>query len=178
MSRVGLILLLLAISCTDESAKLEAEFNPYQVNLRSINDSVSMLQLLENELIIDEIRFDYPIYELEMGDLDCDGSPEILVGLIKPTRNDSTNSKRLFIYQLKNNKLVPKWLGSRVGQPLKSFKVIESNKETIVRTIEFEHDGSYLVAEYEWYGFGLSFKHYIERNLLLEDANQLLKQSP
>jgi hypothetical protein len=105
----------------------------------------------------------YPVFRLDVGDIDNDNSPNIMVGVIKRTRFDTVLRKRLFIFKLVNGYIRPAWLGSRVSQPLIDFKFYSIHKQNVIRTIELERSGKFLIAEYCWNHFGLIFIHYLAR---------------
>jgi hypothetical protein len=57
------------------------------------------------------------------------------------------------------------WLGSRMSKPLVDFEpayLVDSlnNKKCIIRTIEQEKSGKFLVANYQWRKFGIEFINY------------------
>jgi hypothetical protein len=105
-----------------------------------------------------------------------DGQQDIAVGVIKATRRDSVVRKRLFLFQVRNRAIIPLWLGSSLGRPLEDFALVIHDTVTIVRSIELEKSGRYLVAEYEWFGFGPAFGRYCYRELSLERAQSLLAE--
>jgi hypothetical protein len=119
---------------------------------------------------ISEWKLDYPVFHFECADINEDGTTDILVGVIKKTRFDSICRKRIFIFKLFEGYVRPLWLGSRVSQPLEDFKVIHSKPQNLIRTIEREENGKYLVAEYKWKGFGLTFVKYTIRHVDLQKA--------
>jgi hypothetical protein len=119
---------------------------------------------------ISEWKLDYPVFHFECADINADGTDDILVGVIKKTKFDSICRKRIFIFKLFEGYVRPLWLGSRVSQPLEDFKVIHSKPMNIIRTIELEENGKYLIADYKWKGFGLTFVKYISRNVNLQQA--------
>lgn len=152
------------------------ENNTIDIKLEQSSDTIYSLNLYLNDSLYSEWELKYPVYNIDFGDIDNDGSPDILVGVIKTTRFDPSLNKRLFIFKVtKDYYIRPKWLGSRMGQPLESFKLTEANDQTIIRSIEKEKDGTYLVADYKWRGFGLEFIEYVERNISLNKAETLLK---
>ena len=71
----------------------------------------------------------------------------------------------------------PLWLGSRVGQPLVDFGIVPGEEGNLIRTIEREQSGKYLLAEYRWRGFGLEFIRYIEREISLKSAQNNFKSN-
>ena len=118
----------------------------------------------------------YPVYQFDYGDITGNGVPEIIVGVIKPTRFDPKPDKRLFIYRIADEAYIrPLWLGSRVAQPLEDFRIIREETPTRIRTLEREHSGNFLVAEYIWRGFGLDFKRYLKREVKKQEAIHILK---
>lgn len=118
--------------------------------------------------ILDEWKLPYPVYNFEVADVDNDGQDDIWVGVIKETRFDKTKRKRLFLFKIIEGKIRPLWLGSRMSQPLVDFApvcIIDSleKKKCIIRTIEQEKSGKFLVANYQWRKFGIEFINYETR---------------
>ncbi|PIY08376.1 MAG: hypothetical protein COZ18_12605 [Flexibacter sp. CG_4_10_14_3_um_filter_32_15] len=126
--------------------------------------------LKEKNKILDEWKLPYPVYNFEIADADNDGQDDIWVGVIKETRFDATVRKRLFLFKIIEGKIRPLWLGSRMSKPLIDFSsayLIDSldekennNKKCIIKTIEQEQDGKFLVANYQWRKFGIEFINY------------------
>lgn len=117
----------------------------------------------------------YPVYQYHYGDINRDGSIDLAVGVIKETRYDSVKRKRLFLFQVRNNAIIPLWLGSSVGHPIVNFRVLQgAGGNYIVRILGQEKSDNYLVADYEWYGFGLTMTRYVKRETSLKIAKELL----
>ena len=129
------------------------------------------------ENIISEWELSYPVFHFECADINADGTDDILAGVIKATRFDSICRKRIFIFKLFDGYVRPLWMGSRVSQPLEDFKVIQSKPINLIRTIELEENGNFLVAEYKWKGFGLTFVKYIVRNCNQQKARKIFNQT-
>lgn len=119
----------------------------------------------------------YEVFRVDTGDVNNDKSTNILVGVIKPTRFDPVTRKRLFIFKLVDGYIRPLWLGSRVSQPLVDFHYYKINSEGIIRTMELEKDNTFLIAEYQWQGFGLAFIHYLAREISFKQAIQILNNN-
>jgi hypothetical protein len=117
----------------------------------------------------------YDVFKLDTGDVNNDCSTDILVGVIKKTKFDSICRKRLFIFKLLEGYIRPLWLGSRVSQPLEDFRFCNGKSSGVIRTIELERDGLFLVAEYRWQSFGLAFIRYLVRETPLKQAKYILK---
>ena len=119
-------------------------------------------------VILDEWKLPYEVYNFEIADADNDGQDDIWVGVIKETRFDKNLRKRLFLFKIIEGKIRPLWLGSRMSKPLVDFKpayLIDSSstnftKKCIIKTIEQEKNGSFLVANYQWRKFGIEFIKY------------------
>jgi hypothetical protein len=126
-------------------------------------------------LLINTWSLGYEVFKLDTGDVNSDGSTDILVGVIKKTRFDSIYRKRLFIFKLLEGYIRPLWLGSRVSQPLEDFRFCSGQPSGVIRTIELERDGLFLVAEYRWQSFGLAFIRYMVREVSLKQAKYILK---
>src|SRR3712207_6912846 len=73
-------------------------------HLEHAGDSLSWL-VLATDSAADRWQLPYPTYRLAVGDVDGDGRSEALVGVVKPTRYDSTVARRLFILDRKSTRL-------------------------------------------------------------------------
>ena len=124
------------------------------------------------KVLANEWKLRYPLYKLAKGDMDHDGREDIFAGVINRTRFDTALGKRIFIFKMYEGYIRPLWLGSHVSQPLEDFEFLNGN----LRTIEHEHDGNFLVAEYRWKGFGLEFVNYLQRHISLEKSKTYLLQ--
>jgi len=182
-ARVGVLVSAIAavgvLTCVQPSASVEymvhAPGGTVRVALQRDRDSAHVIAVsrpMHGAPSFSSWRLPYPVYRFETGDVDHDGVDDILVGVVKPTRFDPRPARRIFLFKLRNDGVVPLWLGSRVSQPLEDFRFVH-NTET-VRTIERERSGAYLVAEYRWRTFGLSFVRYCEREIPLRQARRLL----
>lgn len=154
------------------SQKIVIELN----KLNEIKYELNAFTFRKDSLInISRWPLDYEVFRFDNGDVNRDGTTDILIGVIKPTRFDSICRKRLFIFKLIDGNIRPLWLGSRVSQPLIDFK-FHSENTGIIRTIELERNNTYLVAEYSWKGFGLDFKRYLAREVPIRKAQRILNK--
>lgn len=145
------------------------------ISLQKMSDSLFAIQLRSGDTIHSSWKLNYPVYQFDVGDVTGDGIPEIAVGVIKPTRFYPKPDRRLFLFQISENLLIrPLWLGSRVAQPLQDFRIVKTQSAPIIRTLEREQDAKFLVAEYRWRGFGLEFVRYIKREILQQEAIEIL----
>lgn len=167
--------LLLACERADNIVEWEVNGRETKILLNRISDSHHSLQLNIDGDSCSVWKLPYPVYRFDYGDVTGDGNPEIAVGVIKPTRFDPKPSKRLFLYRVANGIYIrPLWLGSRVAQPLEDFRIIRSQTPALIRTMERERSGCFLVAEYRWRGFGLEFQRYLQREMKQADALRIL----
>lgn len=148
-----------------------------EVSLEQYTDSTYGIMMTVNNKKHNDWPLPYPVYRWDYGDVTGDGIPDIAVGVIKPTRFDPKPDKRLFLFRITDkNYIRPLWLGSRVAQPLEDFRITKADHPGLIRTIEKEKSGNFLVAEYAWRGFGLEFKRYVEREIQLQKAQKLMKE--
>ena len=108
-----------------------------------------------------EWKLPYPVYRMETGDVDGNGTTEALVGVIKSTRFYPEGGRRLFVFKNYEGLVRPMWLGSKLGGTLQDFRFCNG----LVRSLESNAKGEYSVAEYRWSGFGFAFERYLIRNV-------------
>ncbi|AFM03289.1 hypothetical protein Fleli_0831 [Bernardetia litoralis DSM 6794] len=139
----------------------------------------------DTSIILDEWKLPYDIYNFDVADADNDGQDDIWVGVIKETRFDKHMKKRLFLFKIIEGKIRPLWLGSRLSKPLVNFlpaylidSLDKTNKKCIIKTIEQEKNGTFLVANYRWKRFGVEFINYEIRETDSLTASKLLIGKP
>jgi hypothetical protein len=89
-------------------------------------------------------------WRLEVGDLDADGSPEILVGVKKTTWNLPFLHTTIFVLGFNGHQVYRKWTGSTLGRPLLDFCVGDGKLYTLERSV----DGQLELSSNLWTGFG------------------------
>ena len=117
-------------------------------------------------------RLPYPIYQFQTGDIDVDGRTDAIVGVVKGTRFYPEKSRRIFIFKDVNGKARPLWLGSKLGGELEDFRYVDGK----IRALERTADGQYVVSDYVWGGFGMTFDHYIIKGVNRETAIKTFSQ--
>lgn len=176
--RSGILLvgvIILAACKTDHSgSEVVVISNGERLKISLQTGKVNYLQCSLNDSVTSTWPLRYPVYRFCKGDVNNDGHDDIAVGVIKATRHDAVVRKRLFLFQVRNRAIIPLWLGSSLSHPLEDFTVARQDSVTVIRSVEHEKSLRYLAAEYEWHGFGLSFRRYLGRELSLEDARALL----
>jgi poly-gamma-glutamate synthesis protein (capsule biosynthesis protein) len=114
----------------------------------------------------------YPLYRFAVGDIDGDGEQNIFIGVIKSTKFDPLIKRRLFIYQIKNGRINPLWLGSRLLFPLCDFEVFKENGKYYVKTLEQKYNELYCISLYDYGTFGLKLIRITDENLSEIDAKK------
>ena len=187
------ILLLTIISCTSPSTENKAVGNQLSfidstLHITSGNETLSVhLKSLGKygyslrartsragkEITDFAFVLHYPVYHFELADINREGRPDILLGVIKSTHFDPVQRKRLFLYKIDNGRIRPLWMGSRISHPIVDFRYKKINDHPYIITIEKENSNGYLVAEYEWKGFGLELTKYIARNINQDKSHEI-----
>jgi len=166
--------LLIFLSISFQS--MLAQFTSHIVRVDSAKNRLEVVKHLPlGDSVVFTKRMPYPVYKFIQADIDNDGIDEFLVGSIRITILDSAVRKRINIWRVENNAIVPMWLGSKMPHPVYDFDVNRQLNKTIIRTIEFEPNTLFLVAEYEWHSFGLKFIRYVKREISLDEAFKLVK---
>jgi hypothetical protein len=95
-------------------------------------------------------------WKVQTCDVDGDGAKEISVGVYKKTQFHPVMAKRPFIYNYQDNRISPKWRGSRLARPFEDyiFADVDGDKKDELISIEVLQDGQNLVNTYKWKGFG------------------------
>lgn len=138
-------------------------------SMEHVSDSLSLLVLTADGGNHDTWQLPYPVYQFQTGDVDGDGSTDALVGVVKATRFYHEKGRRLFIYKNKDGRIRPLWMGSKLGGILVDFR-FDNGK---VRSLERTTDYRYVVAEYQWQGFGMGFVRFIATDLDEDEARKL-----
>lgn len=155
---------------------------PLTFELERVNDSLSWLCLYPKVQVnteqkghknkwktrkaIAKWKLPYPVYQMTTGDINGDGKVEAIVGVIKSTCFYPEPARRLFIFKQVNGKIRPMWMGSRMGGILCDFRFIKP----YIRTLQATTDGKYVVADYVWDDFGLSFVRFLTKAVSHEEA--------
>ncbi len=130
-----------------------------------VNDSLYFL-VLTTDSTVDKWPLPYPVYRLCTGDVNGDGTEEAIVGVIKPTRFYPEKGRRLFIFKNYHGLVRPLWMGSKLGGTLQDFRFVGGK----IRSLESAGNGLYVVAEYIWRYFGLSFERYLAKGVTRQQA--------
>jgi len=92
----------------------------------------------------------WPVWTFQRGDVDRDGCDELVLGVVKRNRFDSTARRRVQVWRVDRGRLRPGWLGTRLGGVLDTFAIDDSGR-LVVR----EQSGSrWQVSRWRWNTFG------------------------
>lgn len=96
-------------------------------------------------------------WKIDTGDVDGDGIYEVSVGVYKETIFHQIMDKRPFIYSYRDNRLLPKWRGSRLSRPFTDyiFYDLDMDDSDEIISIEILEDGKLILNSYKWIGFGI-----------------------
>jgi hypothetical protein len=165
--------------CTQPSAEeiceLQAGGQKYHMQLAGEGPHNYALQTLKDssDTVWTTWPVPYEVYHASCGDIDADGNDDVILGVVKSTRYDTTMAKRLFILKVVDGHLRPLWLGSGVAHRLQDVRLQQQNGRTLVRTLERANDGTWLVGLYYWYGFGLVLQEYSYRQHNEDEAHNV-----
>ena len=140
--------------------------------------TMSMAQTMELRRVHDSLfilngwRLPYPVYQFQTGDVDGDGHEDAIVGVIKGTRFYPEKARRIFIFKQVNGKARPLWLGSKLGGILEDFRYTDG----VIRALESTTDGRYVVSDYRWGGFGMTFDRYLIKDVNKQTAIKTFSQ--
>jgi hypothetical protein len=145
-----------------------------KIIFQKLTNTTGFQVLLQNESgeILDQTIFKYVPYRFDTADVNQDGHTEIIVGLTKSTRFDTTEKKRLFILRIDQQHIRPMWMGSKVCQELIDFKVLNNGQ---IQTLEQTKAGSFSIGNYYWQSFGLTLDKYTHHKTSLNDATQIFR---
>ena len=145
---LGIVIWLVTLACQGQAFTLVQK-----------SDSLYLLTLTTDSTC-NQWSLPYPVYRMETGDVDGNGTIEALVGVIKSTRFYPEKGRRLFIFKNYKGLIRPMWLGSKLGGKLQDFHFINGR----VRSLETNIKEQYAVAEYRWDDFGMAFVRYLIRD--------------
>lgn len=101
-------------------------------------------------------------WRIDAGDVDGDNIDEVSIGVYKETIFHKIMAKRPFIYSYIDNKLHPKWRGSRLSKPIVdyTFYDIDGDDHDEIISIETLENEQMVLNSYKWRGFG--FEGFLE----------------
>ena len=195
MKWVWLTALIIGFSESSECSEFSefSESSEFSEISESSENPYSLSRTHDSLYYLNEFRLPYPVYRFCTGDVNGDGSPDALVGVVKRTRFHHEMGRRIFIFKQVDGKVRPLWMGSKLGGILQDFRVVEDESPKphkphkphkthkthkthkphtpcTIRALETTADGRYVVSEYRWEGFGLAFDRFLIKNTDKETA--------
>lgn len=98
-------------------------------------------------------------WKLQVVDVDGDRKLEVVVGVWKKSPKDPVMAKRVFVYSWDGQRLVPKWLSSRLARRFDDFALADVDKDGWAELFALEKmpGGKHRVSEYRWRSFGFDW---------------------
>lgn len=115
-------------------------------------------------------------WKIALGDIDGDGKSEVSAGVYKKAPFHQVLAKRPFIYSYENNRLNPKWRGSRLSRPFTDYNFCDIDGDEIdeILSIEILENEEKVVNTYKWEGFG--FTGFLESESYKDIRNLTIKE--
>jgi hypothetical protein len=165
---------------TSESYEYSDTSYTYSIDLENIDLELYRLSVKRfyNDSLITapSIFLTYDLFQFFVGDVDNDGTKNICIGIIKDCEFDPNIAKRLFVYSIDNGYIVPRWLGTYLGNRLIDFRLIYIDNMCYIRSLEVDDNGIYFIGTYHFIGFGPESYSYIEGGKYYENAYKLYSQ--
>lgn len=170
---------LIVLRCASEphspKNSLEGDYNGYHFYLENYSSVHQRLRCEKDGRLLNRfVMLPFEVYKMEVGDVNQNGRPDISLGVVKESPLDSVMRRRLFIYELQNEKIVPIWRGSRLPQPLHDFHWHTQFDPPLLRTVEIGSNRLYLISEYQMGSFGPDFLRTTHQHLDLKTAERHL----
>jgi hypothetical protein len=150
----------------------------YQFSLEEKSDTSWVLKTVLDppKREIRDFRIPFPVYQFQAGDINQNGQPDCLIGVVKTTPFDPVMRRRLFIYEMRGIRFHKLWEGSRLVHPIADFRLVSDRTPPEVWSMEYEQEKDlYCVARYQMGNFGLELIDYPGRNLDAVQAKNLFE---
>ena len=105
------------------------------------------------------------IWKMEVGDVEGDGEDELALGVYKRSPHHQVMAKRVFLYNIVDGKLKPKFRASRLALPMDDFILFDIDKDGRDEVVSIEiKDNTYFIAAYHYKDFHLT-RDYVSKPL-------------
>lgn len=136
------------------------------------SDTLSVVVLTSGGGQRDEWPLPYPVYRFQTADVDGDGTPNALVGVVKSTRFHPEVARRLFVFKPVRGRVRPLWLGSKLGGVLHDFHFADG----LLTALEQSPAGGWALTQYRWEQFGFTFVRFLLKDVARETAARWFTQ--
>lgn len=112
----------------------------------------------------------FNIWKLEVGDVEGNGEMELALGVYKKSPHHKVFMKRVFLYNIVDGRLKPKFRASRLSLPMDDFILydIDGDGRHEIVSIEIK-DKSYFIAAYHYENFHLT-RDYVSKPLVMKPS--------
>ena len=105
------------------------------------------------------------IWKFEAGDVEGDGEKELALGVYKKSPHHKVMAKRVFLYNIVDGKLKPKFRASRLALPMDDFILYDIDEDGRDEVVSIEiKDNTYFIAAYHYKNFHLD-RDYVSETL-------------
>ena len=112
----------------------------------------------------------FNIWKLEVGDVEGDGEIELALGVYKKSPHHKVLTKRVFLYNIVDGRLKPKFRASRLALPMEDFVIYDIDKDGRDEVVSIEiKDKSYFIAAYHYENFHLT-RDYVSKPLVMKPS--------
>lgn len=112
----------------------------------------------------------FNIWKLEVGDVEGDGEIELALGVYKKSPHHQVLTKRVFLYNIVDGRLKPKFRASRLSLPMDDFILYDIDKDGRDEVVSIEiKDKSYFIAAYHYENFHLT-RDYVSEPLVMKPS--------
>lgn len=112
----------------------------------------------------------FNIWKLEVGDVEGDGEMELALGVYKKSPHHQVLAKRVFLYNIVDGRLKPKFRASRLSLPMDDFILYDIDGDCRDEIVSIEiKDKSYFIAAYHYENFHLT-RDYVSEPLVMKPS--------
>ncbi|NME71087.1 CapA family protein [Flammeovirga aprica] len=124
--------------------------------LKKFSEKSYLLKLQKGEVMTNVLQLHGSLSEYHIADINNDDHLDVLIGITKKVKFDSTLKKRVNIYTYKDKALKPLWLGTKLVNDVESFGVLKKNEKNYLTTVETLNENEKVERIYEWDDFGFA----------------------
>jgi hypothetical protein len=119
-----------------------------------------LLTIYTHDDTLNTVSLHGELSELQIADINNDGTTDILLGISKRVHFDPTLKKRINIYSFQNKNLQALWLGTKFIHDIEKFDIRKTENGNFLTTIEIDDKENRFQGTYEWDNFGFALVEY------------------